>query len=356
MTRSFRFAKLASCLFIALLALTGCQDNVTAPSPSADDGPAPSATQNVQTQNGDGCVPTGTGLTAKVVNQDVIGQTIDVGNCDVGAFFNENGLVKNATFKQTETNPDYDSNFQYLVRADGARVKVKGSEFEVDEGYEVTKNDIVHIGLRSGAHGIVTGNELTGPRRTGILLNDEGTSGVVRKNTVEGVGPRPGPISTGIQVGFGATGTVKGNEVRDHWKAGPLPFCSTGIGVPFGSNVTIKGNEVTGNDCGITLLGGQNNVAGHNTIEVSNDEANPKLPVGFAAGVLVAGSNNKVLQNGISGAQSAAAGIWILSQFQGRTIASRNNKLIRNRITGFVDKIRDGGTETKLPPPFDPSE
>lgn len=346
MFRHVRLLSLTSGLLFFSIAITGCQDNITSPAPSAESGPVASVQKTVQSQP-NGCIPTGTGLTAKVVNQDVIGRAINVGNCDVGAYFSENGVVKNATFKQPDANPSPAS--QRLIRVEGAKVKVTDSKFIVTENY---KKRMVHIALRSGAKGIITENTLTGRRKTGILVNDRGTSGVIRKNTVVGTGPRPGQ-STGIQVSFGASGTVKNNEVRDHWRTGARSFCSTGIAAPFAGKVTIKGNLVKGNDCGVVALKGRPDGISHNTIAVSNDEASG--PVGFGAGVLVAGSNNRVLQNDISGARSAAAGIWILKGFRGRMIRSNNNKLVGNQITGFLTKIRDGGTDTKLPPPFEPS-
>jgi parallel beta-helix repeat protein len=347
MLRHTRFLSLLASLLLFSIAITGCQDRIASPAPATEPSPIASAQGSAGSQSS-GCKPTGTGLTAKVVNQNVIGQTIHVGNCDVGAYFSENGVVKDATFKQPDADPSPAS--QRLIRVDGARVKVTGSELTVAEDYQ---KEMVHIALRSGAKGIITGNTLTGKRRTGILLNDRGTSGVVRKNTVVGTGPRPG-LSTGIQVSFGASGTVKNNEVRDHWREGARTFCSTGIAAPFAAKVTITGNVIEGNDCGVTTIKGQPDGISQNTIAVTNDEASG--PVGFAAGVLVAGSNNRVVQNDISGARSAAAGIWILGGFRGRKIPSSNNKLIGNQITGFAQKILDGGTETKLPPPFDPSK
>lgn len=291
------------------------------------------------------CQPTGTGLTAVLVNEDVVGSTIDIGDCDVGAFFNVNGVVQEATFLQPDDDPG--PSVQFLVRVEGAKVDVTDSEFNVTETYE---DQIVHVGYLDGASGFITDNNLTGFKRAGILLDGEGSSGQVRGNMLDGVGPKSTNwAENGIQISRGASAVVRDNVVTNHWWD-LTDFCSSGIIIFQSDNVTAFTNTVEGNDCGIFLWGDRNDAL-QNSVVVEHKDAtvsgDPDGSAGFG-GVLIVGDNNGVRQNVIEGDDKAVAGIWV---FGGGT----NNKLIRNSITGFDQEILDSGDETKLPPPFDPN-
>lgn len=297
--------------------------------------------QQPQASHSSGCHATGTGLSAKVVNQNVIGQTIDVGDCDVGAFFDEDGQVRNATFVQPDDDPA--PNEQYLVRVQGADVNVSRSEFSVNSSFNGT---MIHVGYEAGATGAITDNDLTGRKRVGILLDGSGTSAVVKRNSVTGIGETTdGPAENGIQVSSGASGTVAANEVTDHWWD-PNNFISAGI-IVFGSDgVTVHHNELAGNSIGIALVGNENNAV-HNTVGASAPDGSKDRSLHYGAWVI--GSNNGLRHNEFTTSTSADIGILNFG-------SSVNTKLIGNTFSGgFGAKISDSGAETKLPDPFDPS-
>jgi hypothetical protein len=327
------------------LALVGCQDSLTDPmaetnATAAGEGLATNVTQSSSSN----CLPTGTGLTAKVVNEDVIGETIDVGNCDVGAFFSENGQVEDASFTQNASDPASGVQRQYAVLVDGANVNVTESNVDVTDDYV---HQFIGIGYRNGASGTIAENAVTGFHRVGILLDGSGTSAVVRSNDVTGIGEKTtGWAENGIQVSGGATGTVNDNEISNHWWD-LNSFVSSGIIVFESDEVTVQHNTFAGNDASLVLLGSRNNAVG-NEVAATAPDGNKDGTLHYGA-LVYGGENNGLRQNEFSTSTSADVGIYVVG-------GSVNTKLIRNTFSGgFGTKIFDGGGETKLPQPFDPS-
>lgn len=297
-------------------------------------------TDETRFSHGSTCHATGTGLTAKVVNEDVIGATIEIGDCDVGAFFDEDGVVKNASFVQTDATPA--PNVQDLVRVEGAQVDVTDSDFHVAPDYV---HQIVHIGYRDGATGVIAGNTLTGFKRAGILLDGEGTSATIQRNEVVGVGEKAtGWAENGIQISRGATGTVTDNRISDHWWD-ENDFLSSGLLVFAADEVTAQRNTLEGNDGSILLFGDRNNAI-HNVVRATAPDDSKDGTLHF--GAIVSGEDNGVRQNDFTTATQADAGIFVFA-------GSANTKLIRNSFDGeFAFEIVDNGDGTKLPQPFVP--
>lgn len=284
--------------------------------------------QRALSQNS-GCIPTGTGLTAKVVNKDVVGQTIDIGDCDVGAFFSEDGTVKNATFLQPATNPD--PNEQYLVRIEGADVDVTKSEFQVTDDYE---DQIIHIGYLDGATGSAAQNRLTGFKRVGILLRGTDTEAAVRKNHLTGVGAQTSHwAENGIQVSEGATGTITDNKVVDHWWDNN-DFASSGIIIFGADDVLIEDNNLRGNDVGIAFWLADDNRASGNSIAVQQRRAQ----ISGTAGVwtLVA-DGNTIEDNVVRSRPTDPALFGILDQGTNTTIEG-------NIVNGFETGVSSVNT------------
>ena len=61
----------------------------------------------------------------------------------------------------------------------------------------------------------VTGNTVSGYQKNGITCNDANTTCTIATNTVTGAGPISTEAQNGIQMGFGAAGSVRGNTVAD---------------------------------------------------------------------------------------------------------------------------------------------
>lgn len=313
-------------------ALAGACDQQPA---SLESGPA--LDEAAETAQAVTCLPTGTGLTAAVVNQSVVDQTVDAADCNVGIFLDEGGhVVRNATVEAGGSGAPSE---QFGVRVVGASAEVSNSTFLAPDDFG---RQLVQVAYVDGASGTIVGNRIEGRHRAGVLLDGQGTSATVRDNEIVGVGPlEDGWAENGVQVSRGASGTVKRNLIEGHWWD-KNDFTSSGIIVFNADEVVASHNVVRDNDVGIALQGDRNN-AHHNEVEVTF--ADGEVDASHFGIWVVTGKNNGVRQNEIS---ARAGDIGLIVQ-------GTNSKLIRNEISGWAVPIFDGGTDTKLPPPFDPS-
>lgn len=183
----------------------------------------------------------------------------------------------------------------------------------------------------------IHGNDVSGYERGGIGANGDGGAHPaptvdVRSNVVTGtINDVWGP--NGIQIGFGADGTIIGNTVADNrYRTDLESFQSAGIILYGSSGITVAGNEVTNSDIGVaTALAGNNRIDG-NVVSEAN--------IGV---YLLSVDNNKLVNNEItdSSPDPAAGDIGVLN-------TGTNNKLINNRIAGFDVPITDLGTDAKI--------
>jgi parallel beta-helix repeat protein len=180
-------------------------------------------------------------------------------------------------------------------------------------------------------------------QKNGITGNEVGTSVTVRHNVVAGVGPTTGAAQNGIQIGFGADGTVDSNASANHvWSpcvdvscaanaTDVLVFQSDGVeimhniaGRSQGGIVVLANNgKVHDNTVfdslifdGIDLIG-NGNTADSNTVTKSDE-----------SGIFVQGNNNKVTGNTI---QEAPIGIWKFTGSTGTVI--EGNHFINTPVT-----------------------
>ncbi len=116
----------------------------------------------------------------------------------------------------------------------------------------------------------VMNSSVHGYQKNGITGNEVGTTVTILGNAVVGQGPTTGAAENGIQIGFGALGTVRNNTVIDDIfspgtvaASGILIFASAGGSTPLPgpppapattSNVTISGNSVGTTQLGIAVV------------------------------------------------------------------------------------------------------
>lgn len=180
----------------------------------------------------------------------------------------------------------------------------------------------------------ISGSSVHDYQKNGIVGNEVGTTIDVDTSLVSGDGPANGSIQNGIQIGFGATGTVTDNRVFDLiYSPCTFPYvpgggCDTGAslgalifdagdgvlvsgnvigntqgGIYIGGNTGTRGADVLSNEIfsthvfdGIALIGGNNNSVRGNTITSSDTSA-----------VFLIGDDNSVASNRI---QETPVGIW----------------------------------------------
>jgi nitrous oxidase accessory protein NosD len=169
-------------------------------------------------------------------------------------------------------------------------------------------------------------------QKNGITGNELGTEVTITNNVVTGLGPTTGAAQNGVQIGFGAKGSVLRNAVADNvWSPcvslENCAFSATGILIFQSDDVRVGHNSVATNQIG-TYAGGQHaeiqsnsisnslilvgiDLAGDNNLASRNDVTNS----GQAA-ILVEGNNNKVQSNDIT---EAPVGVLKLSGTVGNT-------------------------------------
>jgi nitrous oxidase accessory protein NosD len=95
-------------------------------------------------------------------------------------------------------------------------------------------------------------------QKNGITGNEVGTSLTATGNSIIGQGPTTGAAENSIQIGFGATGTIKNNIVGDDvWSPdvfGDTGNAAAGILVYASSGVTTSGNLVNNTQFGIAYV------------------------------------------------------------------------------------------------------
>ncbi len=210
------------------------------------------------------CVPTGymkdgINLTAAVIATPAmpnVNGTVNATGCNIGVYYAPGikGTVKAEVFG---------ANYYGIVN-NGSKVTVSHSY--VHNIGEVPFNGTQHgVGIYfaydNASTGKITDTTVSQYQKGGIVVNGSSSSATIDENTVTGLGPVNFIAQNGIQVGFGAKGTVTNNTVTGNSYTGPGVASSGGIlvvgGACYGSDLTtgvkIKDNSLKGNDVGVFL-------------------------------------------------------------------------------------------------------
>jgi hypothetical protein len=136
-------------------------------------------------------------------------------------------------------------------------------------------------------------------QKNGITADEKGTLTIIRRNVVTGLGPTTGAAQNGVQIGFGATGSILDNVVTNNVWA-PCTAVSTCTAVATNILVTQSdGVEVSGNTAGISQV----NIFVHgNNAEI---ERNETFATFIFDGIRLQGDQSRVHQNHVlNGAES----------------------------------------------------
>lgn len=158
-------------------------------------------------------------------------------------------------------------------------------------------------------------------QKNGITANEGGTDATIDSNAVTGIGPTPGAAQNGIQIGFGAGGSITNNTIADNvWATCTPESCTTnatGVLVFESNGIDVENNTTASNNIGI-FVGGDHGIVRGNTVfnsEVlfgvalmgNDDRADAnKITHSDQAGVFVQGNGNRIDNNEIT---DAAIGI-----------------------------------------------
>lgn len=202
---------------------------------------------------------------------------------------------------------------------DGASGSITGNEiFNLNRGasgcQEGNAIEVRNFGSSPlTARVVIDSNTVTGYQKTGIVANGN-VDATITDNTVAGGAPVSNIARNGIQIGFGATGMVKRNNVSGNSYTGP--DVSGGIlivggplyGGDFCRNVQIMQNTISESDVGVYISQYEADFSAPATatnIKIVNNvisKAGVTNGYVYQAGVSDVGNNDKIITNRISGA------------------------------------------------------
>jgi len=195
----------------------------------------------------------------------------------------------------------------------------------------------VQTGSGMSSNVTISENSVWDYQKNGITANDESSQAEIDDNVVSGVGPTTGAASNGIQIGFGASGSVTRNVVTNNvWSPCVSPtvcaFNATGILVYQSNGISLNSNSLATNQVGI-YIGGNNSTVTSNAISnsvtliglaiVGNDNSASRNSIVHSdqAGVYIQGNTNSVTDNRIT---DAGIGILKVSGSAGNTITGNH--------------------------------
>jgi hypothetical protein len=194
-------------------------------------------------------------------------------------------------------------------------------------------------------------------QKNGITANESGTQVQIDHNVITGIGPTTGAVQNGVQIGFGATGSITKNTIANNvWSTcTSLQSCdntASGILVFQSDNVTVQQNKEGVAQVGIAINGThaqvENNQVfdsmvadGIELIGTDNDAQNNTVTHSDRAAIFISGNDNVVQQNTVN---EAAFGVLKVSGSDGNVI--NNNKSFNTAV-----EVQDpAGAGSKLSP------
>ncbi len=197
----------------------------------------------------------------------------------------------------------------------------------------------------------VTNSSVHDYQKNGITGNEVGTTLIATNNTVVGQGATTGAAENGIQIGFGAAGTVTGNLVVDDvWAPDTITDpgdAAAGILIFDGAenSVTVKSNTVGNTQTGIALVTDTVGLGEGATVT-----GNKVFGTRIFDGIDVCSQNNTVSTNTVTNSSQSAIHLdGSCGTGSGTHNAVTGNTLL-DACTGVLDD--SGGPNTESPNTF----
>lgn len=200
----------------------------------------------------------GIDLTAALINPGTVIGPVDASGCNIGVYYgpDQTGSVSGATISG--------SNY-YGVVANAAAVDVTNTTINqigetplngTQHGIGVLYTTIDQTGAptRASATGTLSGSTITNYQKNGVVVSGPGAVVKVLSNTVTGQGPVNYIAQNGIQISYGASGTVTGNTVSNNWYTGPT-YTACGLLFYQAAGVKQSANVFSGNQTNLCNAG-----------------------------------------------------------------------------------------------------
>jgi nitrous oxidase accessory protein NosD len=234
--------------------------------------------------------------------------------------------------------PDFIGIFYRNASGEISRVPVRNVKLAASlNGCQSGSGILVQSG--GGAASIVTveNSSIHNYQKNGITANEFGTKVRIEGNVVTGVGPTTGAAQNGIQIGFGAAGSIERNTVANHiWSpcisTTVCDFSASDILVVQSDRVKLDQNRAGISQVGIAVLANHAQVTGNRVFDTQvfdgiqlvgndNDAESNRIVHSDESGVFIQGNNNVVVQNTID---EAAFGVLKLAGSSGNIIAGND--------------------------------
>ena len=204
----------------------------------------------------------------------------------------------------------------------------------------------------------VEGSSIHDYQKNGITANEVGTEARIEDNVVTGLGPTTGAAQNGIQIGFGAEGSISRNTVANHiWSPSCVsdPACEVtadDILVYQSDGVSVEQNVAGISQTGIAIAANHAHVTRNHVFDTltfdgielagnDNDATDNSITHSDRAGVFIDGNNNDVRKNRIN---EAAFGVL-------KATGSTGNVIRNNDFSNALVKVQDpAGRGSKASP------
>lgn len=169
-------------------------------------------------------------------------------------------------------------------------------------------------------------------QKNGVTADEKGTVAVIRRNVVTGIGPTSGAAQNGVQIGFGAAGSILDNLVTNNIWA---PCTAVATCATVATNILVTqsdGIEVSGNTAGISQV----NIFVHGSNAAI--DRNQTFAASVFDGIRVQGDQSRVRHNQVfNGAES---GIFLFGN---------NNVVTDNTVTeATIGILKDTGSSGNI--------
>ncbi len=204
------------------------------------------------------------------------------------------------------------------------------------------QSDSVHSGTSSVN---IQNNTVVAYDKNGITCNEQGTTCNIINNTVTGAGPTPLTAQNGVQIGFGATGSIINNNVQDNSYDSTTPgnentgnyvtadAQSTGILIFASPSIEISDNHVSLNDLGVAIAGDGTFVQPNVTVE------NNFLTNNYDDALVFDSFNGTSKNNQVSG---SPVGLLVTDSFGDATLTSMGDTF--TSVTTDCSQYQFGGS------------
>lgn len=181
---------------------------------------------------------------------------------------------------------------------------------------------------------LINDSNVTNYQKNGITCNDAGTTCVISRDVVVGAGQTTLTAQNGIQIAFGATGTVKNSQISGDSYIGTsscpdenyfVPNCyqATGVLLYDAPGVVASGNQVSLSDIGIAALG-------FGDLHGSNDSTSENtLLKNYGYGVVFDSFNGTSQSNSL---KNNPVGLLVTDDFANANVTSINDQFLNNLV------------------------